>query len=110
MDPRPFSTLRNTKFTYKPAFDAFKTKVLAAVDSYDSTFATSDPSSATITMVNAFPATVDTARASLDKLGGFLFALEQDVAAVLVWAIGNPSGSEDVSPTHFSGAGSWLNI
>lgn len=60
----------------------------------------SDPNNTEAAMtaqVNAFPATVDTARASLDNLESFLSALEQDVAAVLVWAIGDPSGSEDVS-------------
>ncbi len=87
--------------------------MLTAVASYNRGIAVSDPNNMEAEMtaqINAIPATVDTARASLDSLDSFLSALEQDVAAVFVWAIGNPSGSEDVSLTHFSGSGCGLNI
>ena len=86
--------------------------MLTAVAGYDSEMAVNDPNNTNADMtalVNAFPASVDTARASLDNLDNFLSALEQDLAAVLVWAIRNPVGSEDVSALRFGGGANWLN-
>ena len=89
----PVQVARNFKFTYKAVFDAFAETVATAIANYDRS--ASDPS--ILASVDAYPTTIPPCKRLVDCYGRFLDALQGDIAALLAWAISDPTGNEEVS-------------
>ena len=70
----------------------FSGTVATAIANYDRS--TADPG--VLEKLDAYPPSILSCKMLVDCLGRFLDALQGDIAALLAWAISDPSGNEEV--------------